>query len=58
MLTDYNSLNIVSTLGLTHSRVGRLLQTYTLIGQELKLSSLDWTKATELDLLSNQSVCS
>ena len=36
---------------------GRLLQTYTLIGQELQLSSCDWTRATKLDLLSNQSVC-
>ena len=38
------------------TRGGWLLQTHTLIGQELQLSSSDWTRATELYLLSNQSI--
>ena len=37
------------------ARGERLLQTHTLIGQEVQISSSDWTTATELHLLSNQS---
>ena len=36
--------------------VGRLLQTHTLIGQEELLASYDWTRATELYLLSYHSM--
>ena len=35
------------------SRGERLLQTHTLIGQELQLPSFDWARAAELYLLSN-----
>ena len=38
-----------------HNRGERLLQTYMMIGQEVQLSSSDWTRATDLHLLSNQS---
>ena len=34
----------------------RLLQTLTLIGQEVELPSFGWTTATELYLLSDQSM--
>ena len=37
-----------------YSSGGRFLKTHTLIEQEVQLSSSDWTRATELDLLSNQ----
>ena len=38
------------------TRGEQLLQTDTLIGQEVQLPSSDWTRATELYLLSNQSM--
>ena len=38
------------------ARGERLLQTHTLIGQEVQLPSPDWTRATELYLLTNQSM--
>ena len=34
----------------------RLLQTQIVIGQEVQLPSSDWTRATELYLLSSQSM--
>ena len=38
------------------ARDERLLQTRTLIGQEVQLPSSDWTRASKLYLLSNQSM--
>ena len=43
-------------LSSTQGRGERLLQTQTLIGQEVQLPSSDWTRATKLYLLSNQSM--
>ena len=45
----------ISDVLVVQARGGRLLQTHTLIGQEVQLSSSDWTTATEFYLLSNQS---
>ena len=47
-----------SVIALTKSstaRGERLLQTHTLIGQEVQLHKSDGTRATELYILSNQS---
>ena len=38
------------------SRGERLLRTHILIGQEVQFPSSDWTRATELYLLSNQTM--
>ena len=38
------------------ARGERLLQTHVLIGQEVQLPRPDWTRATELYILSNQSM--
>ena len=47
-----SSINYVSSV----CRAERILQTHTLIGQYVQLPSSDWTRATELYLLSDR-VC-
>ena len=46
----------ITTFALPTRRGERLLQTHTLVGQEVQLPSFDRKRATELYLLSNQNM--